>query len=276
MGSHRTSVPITFETAEGTTHSPLVNAVVNGVGTRLILDTGTTDHILTMDVCEAANLATEPGEPGTDSTGSSVPSWQAREVTIRIGEMELALAEVIVIDTPPPFRSRGLGGALSPQRLRPGAYAVLDLSASPVATLVTADDLDAWLAESYPGRRTVRLPAVDGDGTVLVEMAIDAFPPVVMMLDTGARTTYAAPTAAPGLGEGGVRRSTGRGVGGSESFGVDVPGRVLHVGDAALPVNLVIAEHDLGIPGCVVGMDVLRGTVLAVGPPGSPVRWLLR
>lgn len=267
--------PITFETNQRTTHSPLVHAVVNGVDTRLILDTGATDHLLTMDLCEAANLATEPGEPGTDSTGSSVPSWQAREVTVRIGEMELALAEVIAIGTPPPFRSMGIGGALSPQRLHPDAYAVLDLSADPVATLVTAEDLDAWLAESYPGRRANRLPAIDGDGTVLVEMAIDSFPPVVMMLDTGARTTYAARTAVPGLGEGGVRRSTGRGVGGTESFGVDVPGRVLHVGDAALPVNLVIAEHDLGIPGCVVGMDVLRGTVLAVGPPGSPVRWLL-
>ena len=268
-------VPITFETAEGTTHAPLVEAAVNGVGTRLILDTGATDHLLTMDVCEAANLATEPGEPGTDSTGSSVPSWLAREVTIRVGEMELALAEVIVIDTPPPFRSRGLGGTLSPQRLRPETYAVLDLSAAPVVTLVPTDDLEGWLAESYPRWRTVRLPAVDGDGTVLVEMAIDSFPPIVMMLDTGARTTYAARTAVPGLGEGGVRRSTGRGVGGTEAFGVDVPGRVLHVGDASLPVDLVVAEHDLGIPGCVVGMDVLRGTVLAVGPPGSPVRWLL-
>jgi hypothetical protein len=268
-------VPITFETAEGTTHAPLVHAVVNGVATRLILDTGASDHLLTMDVCEAANLATEPGEPGTDSTGSSVPSWQAREVTVRIGEIELALAEVIAIETPPPFRSGGMGGTLSPQRLRPGTYAVLDLSASPVATLVRADDVDGWLAESYPGWRTIRLPAVDGDGTVQVEAAIDSFAPVITMLDTGAKMTYAARGAMPGLGEGGVRRSTGRGVGGTESFGVDVPGRVLHAGDATLPVDLVIAEHDLGSPGCVVGMDVLRGTVLAVGPPGSPVRWLL-
>ena len=267
--------PITFETNDGTTHSPLVHAAVNGLGTRLILDTGATDHLLTTDLCEAANLATEPGEPGTDSTGSSVPSWQVREVTVRIGEVELALAEVIAIDAPPPFRSGGIGGTLSPQRLRPGAYAVLDLSASPVVTLVTADDVDGWLADSYPGWRALRLPAVDGDGTVLIEAAIDSFRPVITMLDTGAKTTYAAQAAVPGLGKGGVRRSTGRGVGGTEAFGVDVPGRVLHVGDAALPVNLVIAEHDLGIPGCVVGMDVLRGTVLAVGPPGSPVRWLL-
>jgi hypothetical protein len=95
------------------------------------------------------------------------------------------------------------------------------------------------------------------------------------MLDTGAKMTYAAGAAVPGLAEGGVRRSTGHGVGGTEAFGVDVPGRVLRVGGLELPVDLVVAEHDLGVPGCVVGMDVLRGTVLAVGPPGSPVRWLL-
>jgi hypothetical protein len=54
------------------------------------------------------------------------------------------------------------------------------------------------------------------------------------------------------------------------------PGRELHVGDATLPVDLLIAAHELGIARCVVGMDLLHGTVLAVvGPPGSPVRWLL-
>ena len=268
-------VPITFETAEGTTHAPLVHAVVNGVRTRLILDTGATDHLLTLDVCEAANLATEPGEPGTDSTGSAVPSWQAHDVTIGIGAIELALGEVIAIKTPAPFRRAGFGGTLSPQRLRPDTYVALDLTEGGAATLLTVGDLDAWLAIAYPGRRALQLPAVDGDGTVLVEAAIDAFPPVVTMLDTGAKMTYAAQAAVPGLGEGRVRRSTGHGVGGTESFGVDVPGRVLHVGDASLPFDLVIADHDLGIPGCVVGMDVLRGTVLAVGPPGSPVRWLL-
>lgn len=266
---------ITFATAGGTTHAPLVEAVVNGVRTRLILDTGATDHLLTLSVCEAANLATEPGEPGTDSTGSLVPSWQARDVTVALGAMELALPEVIVIDTPAPFRRLGFGGTLSPQRLRPDTYVSLDLTEGGAATLLSADDLDGWLASTYPGRRALQLPAVEGDGTVLVEAAIDAFPPVVTMLDTGAKMTYAADAAVPGLGDGRERRSTGHGVGGTESFGVDVPGRVLHVGGAELPVDLVIAEHDLGIPGCVVGMDLLRGSVLALGPPGSPVRWLL-
>jgi hypothetical protein len=266
---------IAFATADGTTHAPLVEAMVNGVRTRLVLDTGATDHLLTLAVCEAANLATEPGEPGTDSTGSSVPSWQARDVTVAIGAMELAFPEVVVIDTPPPFRRAGLGGTLSPQRLRPDTYVALDLTEGGAATFLSADDLDAWLTDAYPGRRSLELPAVEGDGTVLVEAAIDAFPPVVTMLDTGAKATYAAGTAVPGLGEGRRRRSTGHGVGGTESFGVDVPDRLLHVGGVELPFDLVIAEHDLGIPGCVVGMDLLRGTVLAVGPPGSPVRWLL-
>ena len=275
-GPKQPNVPITFATADGTTHAPLVEAVVNGVRTRLILDTGATDHLLTTDLCEAASIALEPGEPGTDSSGSSVPSWQAHEVTVRIGDVDLAFADVVAIGTPPPFRSAGIGGALSPQHLEPGAHVLLDLSAGRVAMPASTEDLDAWLATSYPGWRTIRLAAVDGDGTVLVEAAIDSFPPVITMLDTGAKTTYAAQAALPGLGEGGVRRSTGRGVGGTESYGIDVPGRVLHVGDAALPVDLVIASHDLGIAGCVVGMDLLRGTVLVVGgAPGSPVRWLL-
>jgi hypothetical protein len=274
--SVRLTEPITFETIDGTTHAPLVEAVVNGVPTRLILDTGASDHLLTIDLCEAAGVATEPGEPGTDSTGSSVPSWQARKVTVRIGEVAFTFSEVVAIGTPPPFRSMGIGGSLSPQRLHPGAHVVLDLAAGRVAMPGAVDDFDDWLAETYPGWRTLRLPSFDGDGTVLVEAAIDSFAPVVTMLDTGAKATYAAPDAGPGLGEGGVARSTGHGVGGTEAFGVDVPGRVLHIGDAALPLDLLIAGHELGVARCVVGMDLLRGTVLAVGgPPGSPVRWLL-
>lgn len=221
-------------------------------------------------------MATEPGEPGTDSTGSSVPSWQAHEVTVRIGEVNFDFSEVVVIGTPPPFRRMGIGGTLSPQRLHPGSPVVLDLAAGRVVMPGGVADVDEWLADAYPGWRALRLPAVDGDGTVLVEAAIDSFAAVVTMLDTGAKATYAAPDAVPGLGEGGVRRSTGRGVGGTESFGVDVPGRVLHIGDAALPVDLLIAGHELGVARCVVGMDLLRGTILAVGgPPGSAIRWLL-
>ena len=117
----------------------------------------------------------------------------------------------------------GIGGILSPQRLHPGANVVLDLAEGRIAMPEAVDDLDDWLADAYPRWRTIRLPAVEGDGTVLIEAAIDSFPPVVTMLDTGAKATYAAQDAVPGLGEGGVPRSTGRGVGGTESFGIDVP-----------------------------------------------------
>ena len=269
--------PITFATADGTTHAPLVEAVVNGVRTLLILDTGASDHLLTVDLCEKAGVASEPGEPGTDSTGSSVPSWQAHEITVRVGEAHFAFSEVVAIGTPPPFRSMGIGGILSPQHLQLGAYVVLDLAAGRIAMPGAVDDLDTWLADTYPGLRTVRLPAIDGDGTVLVEAAIDSFSPVVTMLDTGAKATYVAQAAVPGLGLGGIPRSTGRGVGGTESFGIDVPGRELHVGEATLPADLLIAGHDLGTYGCVVGMDLLRGTVLVVGgPPASPIRWLMQ
>jgi len=268
--------PIGYEVDDGTTHAPLVQATVGGVATRLILDTGSSDHILSAELCAAAGLATEPGEPGTDSTGSSVPSWEARDVAIEIGQVGFAFGEVVVITAPPPFRSGGIGGILSPQRLRPGTHILLDLAGGRVAMLESGDALPDWLSDAFPGWRHLVLPPVDGDGTILVRAAIEPFPPVVTMLDSGAKATYAAQAAVPGLGQGGVPRSTGRGVGGSEAFGVYAPGQTLRVGDATLPVDLLIASHELGLPGCVVGMDLLRGTALVVGgPPGSPVHWLL-
>ena len=218
--------PITFATADGTTHAPLVEAVVNGVPTRLILDTGASDHLLTIDLCETAGVATEPGEPGTDSTGSSVPSWQAHEITVRVRRSALRLLRSRRHRHPAAFfRSMGIGGILSPQHLQPGSPVVLDLAARRLAISGAVDDLDTWLADTYPGLRTVQESVIDGDGTVLVEAAIDPFSPVVTMLDTGAKATYVAQVAVPGLGLGGIPRSTGRGIGGTESFGIDVPGR---------------------------------------------------
>ena len=68
-------VPIRYDVGDTVTHAPMVDALVAGQPTRLILDTGSTDHVLTIDLVRSAGLAHEPGEPGTDHAGSSVESW---------------------------------------------------------------------------------------------------------------------------------------------------------------------------------------------------------
>ena len=66
-------VPITFDVGEQrTTHAPMVQATVHGTPTKLIVDTGSTDHILTIELAEELGLEAIPGEAVTDSTGAQV------------------------------------------------------------------------------------------------------------------------------------------------------------------------------------------------------------
>ena len=107
--------PITFVGADGqSTHAPMVHATVGGEATRLIVDTGSTDHILFIELANRVGLRAEPGEEGSDSTGASVPSWSLGAVPVEIGRSAYQLANVIAITAPGPFEPRGIGGILSP------------------------------------------------------------------------------------------------------------------------------------------------------------------
>ena len=119
--------PITFDVGDERTHAPMIDVVVGGVPTRLILDTGSTDHVLTIELAQAVGLAAEPGEPGTDHAGALVESWTLGEVDVRIGGHDVTLRDTVAITGPAPFEGWGVGGFLSPQHLDPTAFAVLDL-----------------------------------------------------------------------------------------------------------------------------------------------------
>src|SRR6266545_2122966 len=120
--------PITFRVGDDVTHAPMVEAVVGGSPTRLILDTGSTDHILTTELADRIGLPRSAGEPGTDSAGASVASWALGELQVQVAGLSLALHDVIGIAGPAPFEGWGVGGFLSPQHLHPTAHVVLDLA----------------------------------------------------------------------------------------------------------------------------------------------------
>jgi Aspartyl protease len=266
--------PLTFDVPDGTTHAPMVRAEVDGLETMLIVDTGSTDHILTTELTRRLGLELRPGEPGTDSAGASVASWSAAAAEVRIVDRAFHLEGLVVIDPPGPFPGWGIGGLLSPQHLHPSAYAVLDMVDDRLVLLDAADEPDPCLAERHPELRILHLEAVTGDGTVLVRTAIDPYPPVVTMLDTGAKATTWAAAAVPGL-ETGQRETTGRGVGGSESFGSTADDQVLVAGGTRIAVPRLLVGDVHGEAQGLVGMDLLRGTVLAVSSePSRDVIWL--
>ena len=68
--------------------------------------------------------------------------------------------------------------------------------------------------------------------------------------------------------------SSGRGVGGTELFGAVVADQVLRVGEAPIPLPRLVVIGDVEGRGILVGMDVLRGTIVTVSAdPALPVFW---
>ena len=269
-------VPITFDVGGEVTHAPMVEATVGGTRTKLIVDTGSTDHILTRELADMAGLKSEPGEPGTDSNGASVPSWTLGEVTIQIGDRTFTLRSVVAITGPEPFADWGIGGILSPQHLHPTAYVVVDLLDHALILVEgNAADVTPWVAARSPTLHPHSLDRASRDSTILVHAAIDPFAPVVTMLDTGGKRTEFGASAVPGL-RGDRQGSGGRGVGGGQSFGSEVEDQRLRVGNATVPVPRLLLRDDIGNAPGLIGMDILRGTVLMVSADQRrPVIWLL-
>jgi len=268
-------VPITFDVGDRlTTHAPMVHATIHGTPTKLIVDTGSDVHILTIELAEQVGLEAEPGEAGTDSTGASVPSWTLGQVPVQIADQAFELQNVVAITAPAPFPGWGIGGILSPQKLHPTAWAVLDLAADRFVLLDGDEaDLTAWLTARTPAMQLLRLARAEGDDTILVRAAIDPFDEVVTMLDSGGKRTAFTAAAVP-RDAAGPRTSSGRGVGGTEHFGAEITDQWLLVGGARVSLPTLIIEQEMEGRDGLIGMDVLRGTVLTVsGDPHRPVIW---
>ena len=270
-------VPIVFDVTGGTTvHPPMVHATVGGVATRLILDTGSTDHVLTKELIDAAGAPAEPAEPGTDHAGALVPSWWVGDLDVRIDDETFGLRDVVAIEGPAPFAAWGVGGFLSPQHLHPTARVLIDLIGDHLVVAAgPADVVDAWLTARCSPVSPLALDRAPGETVVAITAAIEPFAPVTTILNTGGRATEFATAAVPGLGAS-TAQAGGAGAGGAPVIGSDAGARVIHVGGARIPVaNLVVRPQIDGPPG-LVGMDVLRGTALIVGADRSePATWLV-
>ena len=267
--------PIIFTGVDGQpTHAPMVAATVLGEATRLIVDTGSTDHILTKELADRVGLRADPGEEGIDASGASVASWTLGDVPVQIGETTHRLANVIAIGAPGPFEPRGIGGVISPQHLVPDAWVRVDMAQDRFMALSGLEtDVAGWLADRAPGFQLYRLARDEADSTILVRGAIEPFDDVSTLLDTGGKASDVVASAVPGL-SGDEVASSGRGVGGNESFGAVALDQVLRVGEVRLPVPRLVVRDEIEGRGILVGMDLLRGTIVTVtGDPALPVFW---
>ena len=262
--------PITFETADGgTTHAPLVFGRLRGLETRLVLDTGSDVHIITKEVADELGLEVEPGEEGTDHSGATMPSWTVEDLDLELGGTALTLRDVVCIPAPAPFPRGGIGGILSPQHLDPSAWSVIDLISDELLLL------DGAGPERSPGLRTLVLERDPEFTSVVVPAAIRPFPEIPTLLNTGGRNTEFSATAVPGLAARAMER-IGGGVSGADVMAARVGEATLVVGGEEVRVEELAVRGSMHDPQGMVGIDVLRGTVLSVAADlGRPVVWQL-
>lgn len=269
-----TRVPITFEAGGGRT--PLVLGRLGGLAARLVLDTGSDVHLLTRKLVDRLGLGVEEGEEGTDHSGAAVPSWAVEEVALELGDVEVTLRDVVAITAPPPFSERGIDGILSPQHLHPSAWAVIDLLADQLLLVEgTEAAVAGWLAERSPALTTLALARDEAHPVVVVQAAIRPHPDVATMLNTGSGDTEFASSAVPGLAGAGSER-LGGGVGGADVMGERAGEATLVVAGHELPVPSLVVRSTMPDPPGMVGLDVLRGTILAVcADVKRPALWQL-
>ena len=270
-----TRLPISFEAADGDTqHAPLIDGRFGGRGTRLVLDTGSDVHLLTKKLVDALALAVEEGEEGTDHSGATMPSWAVEDVGLALGEVEVTLRDVVAIPAPKPFPGWGIGGILSPQHLHRSAWAVIDLVADELLLVEGADAaVAAWLEERSPDLTTLGLGRDEAFPSVVVRAAISPHPEIPVLLNTGGRHTEFAAVAVPGVG-GAATERLGGGVGGADVVGAKAGPATLLVAGHDVPVASLAVRREMHEPQGMVGMDVLRGTILAVGADvRRPVLW---
>jgi hypothetical protein len=256
--------PIGFEGHDGSRqHAPLVAAVIAGVPALFVLDTGSDVHLLTKELVDRLALATEPGEEGVDHSGATMPSWSVEDVSLALGDVALTLRDVVSIPAPAPFPAKGIGGILSPQHLHPTTASVIDLDADELLLVEGTDEaLTSWVTGRAPDRTTLTLPRDPEYATPVVTAAIEPFDELPVLLNTGGKGTEFAAAAVPGLAAGTSER-LGGGVSGADVLGSEVGPQALVVAGHRIPVAALAVRETMHDPQGMIGMDVLRGTVLA-------------
>lgn len=273
-------IPITYTAIDGSVvHSPMIAGRLGGIETLFVLDTGSEVHLLTRELADRVGLEGAPGEAGTDHAGATLASWDIGSVELRVGRQDdtaLTLGDVVAIPAPRPFPGWGVGGILSPQHLHPTASIVIDLWADELVLVEGSDDdLRSWLATRGSDLDLLALPRDAAFPSLVVPAALDPHPDIPVMLNTGGKHTEFLAEAAPGVAHGPLER-TGGGVSGADVRASAGGPALLRVGGRRLPVGELYVRSSMIEPHGLIGMDVLRGTILVgAADPGRAVLWLV-
>lgn len=172
---------------------------------------------------------------------------------------EWLLREVAAVDGPPPFEQLGIGGFLSPQRLRPDQTVVLDMADQLLRVGSYEEVMD--LAVQDQQFATVPIERHAG-GTLSVRGRFGSLGERCALLDTGAPSTEALAV------DGAVAASEQT----ISLEGATLTARAIGVTDAiGVPVGSLPDES----PDAIIGMDLCANSIVVIPPVPKNGSWLL-
>jgi hypothetical protein len=265
---HRSSIPGTvFDLAMAPDNAergsdPVVVASIEGVATKLVVDTGSSHLIVTAAFLKRIGLA------------DLAPGAHRRPLRVRLGDFEFTVDRFFSIGDAPHFDSKGWDGLISPQRIDPSAYVVADFANQRLLAVPGHQRSDVWayLRSRYPERTVHTLPWLGRDfGTILTKGRLGSREEVLIDIDSGNFITSFVPGY---VGAGLPTRDGPRAVdvAGEVSTMQIADDQMLGIGTLQMPgMSVGVREKAGRLPNGLewkgsVGMDVLGRAAMVIPP----------
>lgn len=251
--------------------SPLIDVVVGGQPTTMIVDTGATHQVVASWVAAQIGPSTATGTTGMDHAGKQVALSRLDGATLIVsGWGAVDSSQMFVIPVPESLQKRGIGGVLSPQALAAEGRAVLlDFRKNTMKEALLADAMR--VLEGEPGEALsgeIRSCGKGGGALPFVRATI-AGVEVDAQIDTGATHSTVRAASEVGARLRPLAKGTNRAYAASGAFTIPtVDAAHVKVGglEADTPVDIVTRDsHPLCGNDALLGMELLRRCVLVLG-----------
>jgi predicted aspartyl protease len=249
--------------------SPLVDVIVSGQPTSMIVDTGASHHIVASWIAGDAGTSGAPGGAGIDHAGKTVQLARFEGGNLVVsGWGRVPTPETLVAALPAALQRHGIGGVLSPQTLVDDSRAVtLDFRKNTMTDAPVDEALRALAAQPGTEMKGEVRDCNVGGHLMFVKATIGG-QAVEAQIDTGATSTTVQ--AASEAGKALRPRAKGQASAVAASGVFTVP--------AAEGVRVAVGAFEMDttvdlVPGgafqcgnsAFLGMDVLRRCVMVVG-----------
>lgn len=244
--------------------NPLLKATVRGQTAWFIIDTGASQHTFASWLVGASGLKSfDSNSTVRGSTGVESKIRVVRDATLHLDGRngEIPLRQAIVVDFPKIFAEQRIGGLISPQLLAPaGKAAVVDLNVP-------------RLTFSYPPVPSEETRVCTNSNSQFINRLYAAEVSVgnvkaLVLVDTGATSTVvtASSAVAASISDRTLGNRNVQGVGGDVTTTVETKPLEIHLAGTSRILALSVggAPQSCG-PDGVLGMDALRGCLLALG-----------